>query len=103
MIDPMLPDDESSKVNACVDKVYQIWENNADTKTTQPVFCELSTPESDGTFNAYDDMRQHSSSVAFRQSKSAISTKPRPMLRRKNCLVKFVVVRCVFSLAQLRR
>lgn len=58
MIDPMLPDDESSKVNACVDNVYRIWENNADTKATQLVFCDLSTPKSDGTFNVYDDMRQ---------------------------------------------
>ena len=102
MIDPMLPDDESSKVNACVDKVYQIWENNADTKTTQPVFCELSTPESDGTFNAYDDMRQNSCSVAFRQSKSAISTKPIPMLRRKNCFVKSAEVGVSFPLLHPR-
>ncbi len=58
MIDPMLPDDENSKVNACVDNVYRIWENNADTKATQLVFCDLSTPKSDGTFNVYDDMRE---------------------------------------------
>ena len=58
MIDPMLPDDPESKVNTCVDNVYRIWEEHADTKATQLVFCDLSTPKNDGTFNVYDDMRE---------------------------------------------
>ena len=58
MIDPMLPDDPDSKVNACVDNMYRIWEEHADTKATQLVFCDLSTPKNDGTFNVYDDMRE---------------------------------------------
>lgn len=58
MIDPMLPDDPNSKVNACIDNVYHIWEEYADTKATQLVFCDLSTPKNDGTFNVYDDMRE---------------------------------------------
>ena len=58
MIDPMLPDDPESKVNACVDNVYRIWEEHADIKATQLVFCDLSTPKNDGTFNVYDDMRE---------------------------------------------
>ena len=58
MIDPMLPDDEGSKVNACIDNVYRIWEEYADTKATQLVFCDLSTPKNDGTFNIYDDVRE---------------------------------------------
>ena len=58
MIDPMLPDDPDSKVNACVDNVYRIWEEHADTKATQLVFCDLSTPKNDVTFNVYDDMRE---------------------------------------------
>ena len=58
MIDPMLPDDPESKVNACVDNVYRIWEEHADTKATQLVFCDLSTPKKDGTFNVYDDIRE---------------------------------------------
>lgn len=58
VIDPMLPDDPESKVNACVDNVYRIWEEHADTKATQLVFCDLSTPKNDGTFNVYDDMRE---------------------------------------------
>ena len=58
MIDPMLPDDPDSKVNACVDNVYRIWEEHAATKAAQLVFCDLSTPKNDGTFNVYDDMRE---------------------------------------------
>ena len=58
MIDPMLPDDLNSKVNACIDNVYRIWEDYADTKAAQLVFCDLSTPKNDGTFNVYDDMRE---------------------------------------------
>lgn len=57
MIDPMLPDDPNSKVNACVDNVYRIWEEHANTKATQLVFCDLSTPKNDGSFNIYDDIR----------------------------------------------
>ena len=58
MIDPMLPDDPNSKVNACIDNVYRIWEEYADTKATQLVFCDLSTPKNNGTFNIYDDVRE---------------------------------------------
>ena len=58
MIDPILPDDPNSKVNACIDNVYRIWEEYADTKAAQLVFCDLSTPKNDGTFNIYDDMRE---------------------------------------------
>ena len=58
MIDPMLPDDPDSKVNTCVDNVYRIWEEHAATKAAQLVFCDLSTPKNDGTFNVYDDMRE---------------------------------------------
>ena len=58
MIDPMLPDDPDSKVNACVDNVYRIWEGHADTRATQLLFCDLSTPKNDGTFNVYDDIRE---------------------------------------------
>ena len=57
MIDPMLPDDPDSKVNACVENVYRIWEEHADTKAAQLIFCDLSTPKNDGSFNIYDDIR----------------------------------------------
>ena len=58
LINPMLPDDPDSKVNSCVDNVYRIWEEYTDTKAAQLVFCDLSTPKNDDTFNVYDDMRE---------------------------------------------
>ena len=57
LIDPMLPDFEGSKVNACVQNIYEIWERNTDKRSAQLVFCDLSTPKNDGTFNVYDDIR----------------------------------------------
>ena len=54
----MLPDFENSKVNACVDNVYRIWAENADTRATQLVFCDLSTPTTDGSFSVYDDLKK---------------------------------------------
>ena len=58
LIDPMLPDDPNSKVNACVENMYRVWEEHADTKAAQLLFCDLSTPKNDGMFNVYDDMRE---------------------------------------------
>lgn len=56
LIDPQLPDDPNSKVNACVDRVFEIWERTKENRSTQLIFCDLSTPKA-GTFNVYDDIR----------------------------------------------
>lgn len=56
--DPTLPDDPESKVNACVRNVLQVWQDTEEIKGTQLVFCDLSTPKVDGSFNVYDDMKQ---------------------------------------------
>lgn len=53
----LLPDDPDSKVNACVENICSVWKESMDTKGTQLVFCDLSTPHYDGTFNVYDDMK----------------------------------------------
>ena len=75
MIDPMLPDDPDSKVNACVDNVYRIWEEHADTKATQLVFCDLSTPKNHGSFKINDDIRGKAHrAVAFLPNRYALST-----------------------------
>lgn len=58
MMNPMLPDEEGSKVNACVNEVYHIWEENSDKKLTQLLFCDLSTPKGAGEFSVYTDIRQ---------------------------------------------
>lgn len=58
MISPMLPDFEGSKINACVNNIYQIWEENADKKSAQLVFCDLSTPKAEDEFSVYTDIRK---------------------------------------------
>ena len=58
MINPMLPDDETSKVSVCAERVYEIWEETKDKKATQLLFCDLSTPKNDGTFSVYNSIRE---------------------------------------------
>ena len=57
LINDMLPDDENSKASNCVEKAFEIWEQTKEQKSTQLIFCDLSTPKGDGTFNVYEDIR----------------------------------------------
>ena len=58
MIDPNMPDLPNSKINMAVENIYRIWLENKEDKLTQLVFCDLSTPKNDGTFNVYDDIKK---------------------------------------------
>jgi len=58
LINPTLPDDPNSKVNACLSEVLRIYEKGSDERLAQLVFCDLSTPKADGSFNVYDDLKQ---------------------------------------------
>ena len=58
MINPLLPDFEGSKINACIDNIFTIWQENADKKSAQLVFCDLSTPKLDAEFSVYTDIRK---------------------------------------------
>lgn len=57
LLNDLLPDEEESKVNRCVSNTYEIWEETAENRSTQMIFCDMSTPKGDGTFNVYDDIR----------------------------------------------
>ena len=57
LMNPLLPDDPGSKLNACVQNVLRIWEEGQADKLTQLLFCDLSTPKGDGAFNVYEDIR----------------------------------------------
>ena len=57
LINDMLPDDKNSKASTCVEKAFEIWEQTKEQKSTQLIFCDLSTPKGDGTFNVYEDIR----------------------------------------------
>ncbi len=58
LLNDMLGDFEGSKVNICANNVYEIWDKSKEKKSTQLVFCDLSTPNNDGKFNVYDDLKQ---------------------------------------------
>ena len=58
LISELLPDDPDGKVSACVENIYRLWEQNRDKRLTQLVFCDLSTPHYDGSFNVYDDTKR---------------------------------------------
>ena len=57
LINDMLPDEDNSKSTTCVDKAFEIWEETKEQKSAQLIFCDLSTPKGDGTFNVYEDIR----------------------------------------------
>jgi len=57
LIDPLLPDDPCSKVNTCINNVFDIYTEHSDKKSAQLIFCDFSTPKNDGSFNLYDDIR----------------------------------------------
>ena len=58
LINPMLPDFEGSKLNACVDAMFETWKKGKEKRLTQLFFCDLSTPKNDGNFSVYDDIRK---------------------------------------------
>lgn len=58
LINPDLPDEPGTKVNACVDNVFRIWNETKEEKSTQLIFCDYSTPKKDGSFNVYDDIKR---------------------------------------------
>ena len=97
LIDPMLPDDPTSKVNACIDNVYRIWEEHADTKATQLVFCDLSTPKNDGTFNVYDDIRKKLIARGIPAEQVRFIHEAITDAQKKSCLRKCEAARCVSS------
>ncbi|MCD8354384.1 MAG: SNF2-related protein, partial [Clostridiales bacterium] len=58
LMNPLLPDDPGSKLNACVNNVFHIWQEGKDDRLTQLLFCDMSTPKGDGSFNVYDDIKK---------------------------------------------
>ena len=69
LINDMLPDNETSKAATCVEKAFEIWEQTKEQKSTQLLFCDLSTPKGDGTFNVYEDIKSIWSGKECRRKK----------------------------------
>ena len=70
-MNPLLPDDPNSKLNACVRNVLRIWEEGKEERLTQLLFCDLSTPKGDGQFNVYDDVKKKLLAVGVPESEVA--------------------------------
>ena len=58
LVNELLPDNPESKISVCAEKSYEIWKDTAAQKSAQLIFCDLSTPKGDGSFNVYDDLKQ---------------------------------------------
>lgn len=71
LINPLLPDDENSKVNVCVKNVFSIWDKTKEEKSTQLLFSDMSTPKGDGSFNIYDDIRDKLVDLGIRKEEIA--------------------------------
>lgn len=88
ILNDMLGDFEGSKVNICANNVYEIWDKHKDKKSTQLVFCDLSTPNNDGKFNVYDDLKQKLMSRGIPENEIAFIHEANTEARKKNYLLK---------------
>ena len=95
-MNPLLPDDPGSKVNVCVENVLKIWEDGKTDRLTQLLFCDLSTPKNDGSFNIYDDSRESCWPQECRKRRLPLSTRPILRSKRKTSLPKSDQDRCGF-------
>ena len=88
LINPMLPDDEGSKVNACMKDVYRIWDETKADRLTQLVFCDFSTPNKDGRFNVYDDIRDKLLQKGIPEDEIAFIHEANTEIRKKELFAK---------------
>lgn len=103
MLNEMLPDDEGSKVNACINEVYRIWEESMDKRSTQLLFCDLSTPKGEGIFRFIPIYERSSPCVVFPNRKLSLSTKQIPKPRSRNFSKRYERAKSVSCSAQHRR
>ena len=102
LMNPLTPDDPDSKLNACVDNVLRIWNETKEDNLTQLIFCDMSTPKGDGSFNVYDDIRTKLP-PGCRNRRSSSSTTLILKVRKRICSPKSAAARCVSCWAALQR
>lgn len=88
LMDPLLPDEPASKVNMCVDNVFQIYSENTENKSTQLIFCDFSTPKSDGSFNLYDDIRDKLTAKGIPKNEIAFIHEAETDVKKKELFTK---------------
>lgn len=102
LMNPLLPDDPASKLNACVRNVLQIWEDGREQKLTQLLFCDLSTPKNDGQFNVYDDIKTKLLAAGVPESEVAFIHSADTEAKRRHCSPKCAPAMCGFCWAALQ-
>lgn len=103
LMNPLLPDDPNSKLNACVGNVFRIWEEGKESRLTQLLFCDMSTPKDDGTFNVYDDIKAKLIARGVPAEEIAFIHDADNEVKKKNSLLKCARVRCGCCSAPRRR
>ena len=103
LTDAVLPDDPESKVNLCLDNIHRIWESSSEQKSTQLVFCDLSTPHGDGKFNVYNDLKAKLIRMVFPKQRLLLFMMQRPKHRKLPCSQMFVRVMSASCLALPQR
>ena len=88
LVSEVLPDNPESKVAVCAEKSYQIWQETASKKSAQLIFCDLSTPKGDGTFNVYDDLKQKLMAKGVPEKEIAFIHDAIRRPKRRSCLAK---------------
>ena len=96
LINDMLPDYEDSKINRCVENTFSIWEETKEHLSTQLIFCDLSTPKSDGSFNVYDDIREKLVTKGIPKEEIVFIHEAGTETKKQNFLQKCVPVRSGF-------
>lgn len=99
LMNTLLPDDPDSKLNACVGNILRIWQDGQADKLTQLVFCDLSTPKNDGTFNVYDDVKTKLIANGVPAEEVAFIHDADTEAKKKTSLPRFVPGRCECFLA----
>jgi hypothetical protein len=100
LMNPLLPDDPASKLNACVRNVLQIWEDGGEQKLTQLLFCDLSTPKNDGQFNVYDDIKTKLLAAGVPESEVAFIHSADTEAKKGGTVLQSALRRCADSAGQ---
>lgn len=98
LINDMLPDCPDSKVNLCVKNAFDIWQETAQERSTQLIFCDLSTPKNDGSFNVYDDVREKLAAKGIPREEIAFIHEAGTEAKRQSCSQRYAPGRCVSCL-----
>ena len=103
LMNPLTPDDPDSKLNACVDNVLRIWNETKEDNLTQLIFCDMSTPKGDGSFNVYDDIRTKLLAAGVPESEVEFIHNADTEGKKADLFSKSAAARCVSCWAALQR